>query len=62
MADMNRDFSERVVAMLPADKPVVKPAAPATKTATKTAAAKKPAAKKAPTTKKAPARKAVAKK
>lgn len=56
MADMNRDFSERVVAMLPADKPVVKPAATATKAATKTAAAKKPAAKKAP------ARKAVAKK
>ena len=62
MADMNRDFSERVVAMLPADKPVVKPGATATKTATKTAAAKKPAAKKAPATKKAPARKAVAKK
>ncbi len=49
IADMNRDFSDRVVAMLPTDKPVVKPAA-------KTPAAKKPAAKKAS------ARKAAAKK
>jgi hypothetical protein len=56
LADMNRDFSERVVAMLPVEKTVVKPVA---KTATKPAA-KKPAAKK--TAKKAPARKAVAKK
>ena len=47
-ADMNRDFSKRVVAMLPAE---AKPAKPA-----KTVAAKKPAAKKAST------RKAAAKK
>jgi hypothetical protein len=56
MAEMNRDFSERVVAMLPTEKPVIKPAAKATKAAV----AKKPAAKK--TAKKAPARKAAAKK
>jgi len=47
LAAMNRDGSDRVVAMLPADKPAV---------------AKKPAAKKAPAKKKAPARKASAKK
>lgn len=50
-ADMNRDFSKRVVAMLPAEMVAAKPAKPAKK-----AAAKKPAAKKAST------RKAAAKK
>ena len=60
LADMNRDFSERVVAMLPAEKSAVKTAAkkPAAK---KAPVAKKPAAKK-PAAKKAPARKAAAKK
>lgn len=62
LAEMNRDFSERMVAMLPADKPVVTKPVAEKAAAKKAAAARKPAAKKAPAKKKASARKAAAKK
>ena len=62
-ADMNRDFSKRVVAMLPAEMTVAKPA---TKTAAKKPVAKKPVAKKpvakTPVAKKASTSKVAAKK
>ena len=60
LVELNRDFSDRVVAMLPADVKVAPKAA-----AKPAAAAKKPVAKKTPakkTAKKAPVRKAAAKK